>query len=171
MRKELENINRQEWNEAHLHVIWAFVQQYQLAKQPFLKKKLKEALKRTIYKWTDLPPRFVSTEILRMFKERGINKDPFTMIYPDRNALGRDENNRTIMLWEHTTTNHETYQLFVKCKSIEALKEAMDQHTGVCWISREEDTRLNKSGFRSSRKEGWRQAYQECGIEVIETKL
>ena len=171
MRKELENINRQEWNEAHLHVIWAFVQQYQLAKQPFLKKKLKEALKRTIYKWTDLPPRFVSTEILRMFKERGINKDPFTMIYPDRNALGRDENGRTIMLWEHTTTNHETYQSFVKCKSIEALKEAMDQHTGVCWISREEDARLNKSGFRSSRKEGWRQAYQECGIEVIETKL
>jgi hypothetical protein len=171
MRKELENINRLEWNEAHLQVIWAFVQVYQTATQPFLKKKLKEALKRTIYKWTDLPPRFVSTEILRMFKESCIDKDPFTMIYPDRKALGRDENGKTIMLWEHTTTNHETYQSFVKCKSIEALKEQMDQHTGVCWITREEDTRLNKSGFRSSRKEGWRKAYQDCKINVIETYL
>lgn len=171
MRKELENINRSEWNEAYLHVIWSFVQQYQSTKQPFLKKKLKEALKRTIYKWTDLPPRFVSTEILRMFKEQGIDRDPFTMIYPDRNTLGRDENGRTIMLWEHTTTNHETYQSFVKCKSIEALKAAMDQHTGVCWITREEDTRLNRNGFRSSRTEGWQAAYKACGIEVIETYL
>lgn len=170
MRKDLKNIDRQEWNEAYLYIIWAFVQQYQNAKQPFLRKKLKEALKRTIYKWTDLPPRFVSTEVLRLFEEQGINKDPFAMIYPDRKTLGRDENGRTIMLWEHTTTNHETYQTFVKCQSIEELKQAMDNHTGVCWITREEDNRLNKNGFRSSREGGWQKAYDQCGIKIVEKK-
>lgn len=168
MRKELKNIDRKEWNEAYLRPIWAFVQQYQEAKQPFLRKKLKEALKRTIYKWTDLPPRFVSTEVLRLFEEQGIDKDPFTMIYPDRKTLGRDENGRTIMLWEHTTTNHETYQTFVKCQSIDELKQAMDNHTGVCWITREEDNRLNKNGFRSSREGGWQKAYEQCNIKIVE---
>jgi len=168
MRKAPNTVDRQEWNAQFLPVMWAFVQSYQGSKNSFLKKKLKEALKRTIYKWTDLPPRYVSSEIIRMFKEHGIYKDPFTLIYPDRNTLGRDERGRTIMLWEHTTTNHETYQKFVKCQSIEELKIAMNEHTGVCWITREEDKRLNQSGYRSSRTEGWQKAYEDCGIEVIE---
>jgi hypothetical protein len=81
--------------------------------------------------------------------------------------LGRDEDGKTIMLWEHTTTNHETYQTFVKCQSQEELKEAMLNHTGVCWITREEDDRLNKSGFRSNREEGWQAVYEKCNINVI----
>lgn len=170
MRQAPNTVDRQEWNAQFLPVMWAFVQSYQASKNDFLKKKLKEALKRTIYKWTDLPPRFVSTEIIRLFEERGIDKDPFTLIYPDRKVLGRDDQGRTIMLWEHTTTNHETYQTFVSCQSIEELQEAMDAHTGVCWITRDEDHRLNKSGFRSLRTEGWQKAYEACNIKVIEKK-
>jgi len=168
MKASLNNIDRQEWNDQFLPIMWAFVQSYNSTKTPFLKKKLKEALKRTIYKWTDLPPKYVSTEIIRLFKERGIEADPFNLTYPDRNILGRDDKGRTIMLWEHTTTNHETYQKFVDCVSIEELKDAMLNHTGVCWITREEDNLLNKSGFRSTRQDGWREAYANCGINVVE---
>ena len=150
MRKAPNTVDHKEWNEQFLPIMWAFVQSYQTSKNSFLKKKIKEALKRTIYKWTDLPPKYVSTEIIRLFEENGIEEDPFNLIYTDRKMLGRDENGRTIMLWEHTTTNHETYQTFVKCQSQEELKEAMLNHTGVCWITREEDNRLNKSGFRSN---------------------
>ena len=167
MRKELENIDRKEWNNAFLKPIWECVQSYQKAEGFFLKKKLKEALKRTIYKWTDLPPQYVSTEIIKLFEENGIEENPFDLIYTDRKKLGYNENGRTIMLWEHTTTNHETYQKFVACQTIEELEECMENHTGVCWITRDEDTRLNKSGFRSSRKKGWQKAYHACGIEVV----
>ena len=168
MRANHTDIDRQEWNDLFLPIMWAFVQSYKNTKTPFLKKKIKEALKRAIYKWTDLPPRYVSTEIIRLFEDRGIEQDPFTMIYPDRNTLGRDENGKTIMLWEHTTTNHETYQSFVKCKTIDELEEVMKNHTGVCWLARHEDDLLNKSGFRSSRENGWQEAYKSCGINVIE---
>ena len=133
-----------------------------------VKKKIKEALKRTIYKWTDLPPKYVSTEIIRLFEENGIKEDPFSLIYPDRTILGRDIDGKTIMLWEHTTTNHETYQSFVKCQSQSELEKVMSSHTGVCWITREEDNRLNKGGFRSSREAGWKETYAKCDIQVIQ---
>ena len=171
MREAPNSVDRKELNELWLPIFWSHVQSYNAAKNKFLKKKLKEGLKRNIYKWTDLPPRYVSTEILKMFKERDINDDPFTLIYTDRNTLGRDENGKTIMLWEHTTTNHETYQTFVKCKSIEELKEAMESHTGVCWISREEDYRLNKAGFRSCREGDWKAAYEACDIKIVERNV
>ena len=167
MRKAPNTVDHQEWNEQFLPIMWAFVQSYQASKNDFLKKKIKEALKRTIYKWTDLPPKYVSTEIIRLFEENGIEEDPFNLIYTDRKMSGRDEDGKTIMLWEHTTTNHETYQTFVKCQSQEELKEAMSNHTGVCWITREEDNILNKSGFRSNREEGWEAVYEKCGINVI----
>ena len=43
----------------------------------------------------------------------------------------------------------------------------MSNHTGVCWITREEDNRLNKSGFRSNREDGWQVVYEKCNINVI----
>ena len=168
MRNAPNTVDHQEWNEQFLPIMWVFVKSYQASKNDFLKKKIKEALKRTIYKWTDLPPKYVSTEIIRLFEENGIKEDPFSLIYPDRTILGRDIDGKTIMLWEHTTTNHETYQSFVKCQSQSELEEVMLSHTGVCWITREEDNRLNKGGFRSSREAGWKETYAKCNIQVIQ---
>ena len=168
MRNAPNTVDHQEWNEQFLPIMWVFVKSYQASKNDFLKKKIKEALKRTIYKWTDLPPKYVSTEIIRLFEENGIEEDPFSLIYPDRTILGRDIDGKTIMLWEHTTTNHETYQSFVKCQSQSELEEVMLSHTGVCWITREEDNRLNKGGFRSSREAGWKETYAKCNIQIIQ---
>ena len=168
MRNAPNTVDHQEWNEQFLPIMWVFVQSYQASKNEFLKKKIKEALKRAIYKWTDLPPKYVSTEIIRLFEENGIKEDPFSLIYPDRTILGRDIDGKTIMLWEHTTTNHETYQSFVKCQSQSELEKVMSSHTGVCWITREEDNRLNKGGFRSSREAGWKETYAKCDIQVIQ---
>ena len=168
MRNAPNTVDHQEWNEQFLPIMWVFVKSYQASKNDFLKKKIKEALKRTIYKWTDLPPKYVSTEIIRLFEENGIEEDPFSLIYPDRTILGRDIDGKTIMLWEHTTTNHETYQSFVKCQSQSELEEVMLSHTGVCWITREEDNRLNKGGFRSSTEAGWKETYAKCNIQVIQ---
>lgn len=168
MNKNIKTVDREEWHEMWLPIFWSHVQSYNSATNKFLKKKLKEGLKRNIYKWTDLPPKFVSTEIIRLFEENGIEESPFDLIYTDRKILGRNEDGRTIMLWEHTTTNHETYLEMVACKTQEELSKVMKNHSGVCWITRDEDIRLNKSGFRSNRKDGWRKAYEKCDIKFIE---
>lgn len=162
------NVDKEIWDQAFLPGFWANIQAYQTAKHPFLKKKLKETIKRTLYKWTDLPPTWVSTEIIRMFEENGINKNPFDLIYPDRKTLGYNENKRTVMLWEHTTPMNEMYQFLVKCKSSEEVAEVMKGYSGVCWITRDEDTRLNKNGHRANREGGWKKVYGDCGINVID---
>jgi len=169
-KENLSTIDKETWDEAFTPVIWEFVKSHNNANGMFLKKKLKEALKRTVYKWTDLPPTYVSTEILRLFEENNIEADPFDLIYTNREMLGRGEDGKTIMLWEHTTTNHETYQSIVSCNSIEELKNVMSNYSGVCWLTREEDTLLSKSGFRSKRTKGWQHAYKECNINVIKRK-
>jgi hypothetical protein len=112
-KENLSTIDKETWDEAFTPVIWEFVKSHNNANGMFLKKKLKEALKRTVYKWTDLPPTYDSTEILRLFEENNIEADPFDLIYTNREMLGRGEDGKTIMLWEHTTTNHETYQSIV----------------------------------------------------------
>ena len=36
-----------------------------------------------------------------------------------------------------------------------------------CWITNEENTKLNKAGFNSKRPNGWLDAYKSVGIEVV----
>lgn len=40
----------------------------------------------------------------------------------------------------------------------------------VCWITKEEDNKLNQFGFNNNRPNGWQDAYNKCGIEVIKIK-
>jgi hypothetical protein len=169
-KENLSTIDKEIWDNAFTPIIWEFVKHYNEADGTFLKKKIKESLKQTIYRWTDLPPAYVSAEIIRLFEENNIDADPFDLIYTNRETLGRGIDGKTIMLWEHTTPNNETYQSIVKCDSIEELRIVMSNHSGVCWLTREEDTLLNKSGFRSERANGWEDAYKKCNITVVKRK-
>lgn len=161
-------ISRQEWNEAFAPGIWMNIQQHNAAKDPYLKKKLKETIKRTLYKWSDLPPSMVSQGILDEFKARGLDKNPFEMTYPDRHYLGYYKDTRkTFMLWEHTTPLKDLHIQLVKCGSIDEVLSTLQGYSGVCWITREEDMALNSAGWRSSRPGGWLECYESLGIKIV----
>ena len=51
--------------------------------------------------------------------------------------------------------------------SKEEIISNLENYSGVCWITRQEDDILTKSGYRSNRPEGWKKCYEKCGIEVI----
>jgi hypothetical protein len=36
----------------------------------------------------------------------------------------------------------------------------------LCWVTREEDDKLNQNGFRHTRPNGWYECYKQVGIEV-----
>ena len=69
---------------------------------------------------------------------------------------------------EHTTPVNIFINELLKCESLENVVRVMNEYTGVCLITREEDDFLNRSGFMSKRPDGWKVAYDACGIEVMD---
>ena len=146
-------------------VIWSLVQAYNESNDDFSQKKLKEALKDVIKKWTDQPVTMVSKKVLELSKKVDIN--PFDLMWPKREALGRDNTGKSILVWEHTTPNKEITDIFLSCKSLNDIKKAMSNYSRVCWITRDEDNRLTSLGYKSSRPGGWKKCYESAGIEII----
>lgn len=154
-----------EQNIAFKPIIWLFVQQYNLAQDNFVKKKLKEAMKDTIKKMTDQKVTMVSEAVWDECKKVGV--DPFELLWTKRNILGQDENSKSFLLWEHSTPIGEFFDTLIKCESEDKVAEAIKNYSGVCWLMRHEDNMLNKSGFRAGRPGGWEKIYNQCGIKII----
>lgn len=74
------------------------------------------------------------------------------------------------LLWEHAYTRSDFASNAIKIvkerKNVDfKLSELIKEHQ-IIWITRKENRRLNRK-HRSHRPDGWKQAYEECGIEVI----
>ena len=145
-------------------LIWTAVRQYNKSTDQYSKIKLKEALKDCLKKWSDQPVKMVSEKVFNMAKTYNI--DPFTLMWPKRNIFGKKDN-KSILVWEHTTPLNEFYQTLIKCKTLEEVKFELSNYSGVCWITREEDDALNKNKFRSNRPGGWQKCYEICKIKII----
>jgi hypothetical protein len=53
-------------------------------------------------------------------------------------------------------------------KTLEEVKQAMKEYSGVCLLTREEDDCLNTKGYRQKRPQGWKLAYESCNIQVMD---
>ena len=157
-----------EHTKLFLPIVWNYVKQYNTSKDPFIKKKLKEGLKDTLKKMTDQKVNMVSDAVIVACDK--INVDPFELLWTKRNILGRDEKGKSLLLWEHTTPLAEFFESLVNYKTEREFYETIENYSGVCWITREEDNRLNKRGFRSKREDGWQAVYEQCGIKVTSRK-
>jgi hypothetical protein len=145
-------------------LIWTAVQCYNRASDDYSKKKLKEALKDCLKKWSDQPVKMISEAVQNLNVDG--TKNPFDLMWTDRNIFGKIYN-KSMIVWEHTTPLNEFYQTLVKCKSFEEIEMALSNYSGVCWITRDEDNLLNKNKFRSNRPGGWESCYSSCGIKLI----
>tara|TARA_B110000459_G_C16502831_1_gene444218 strand:+ start:610 stop:1092 length:483 start_codon:yes stop_codon:yes gene_type:complete len=154
-----------EHTKSFLPIVWSYVKQYNLTEDLFVKKKLKEGLKDTLKKMTDQKVAMVSEAV--MIACNKINVDPFELLWTDRNVLGKDENGKSLLLWEHSTPLAEYFESLVNFKNEREFYEIVENYSGVCWLMRYEDNLLNKSKFRSSRPGGWKKAYESCNINVI----
>tara|TARA_B110000259_G_scaffold152469_1_gene172443 strand:- start:4079 stop:4555 length:477 start_codon:yes stop_codon:yes gene_type:complete len=146
-------------------IVWLFVQQYHSTENLFIKKKLKEGLKDTLKKMTDQPVTMVSEAVMNACNK--IDKDPFKLLWTDRNVLGKDEKGKSLLLWEHSTPLKEYFESLIKCESQIEVDEVLETYSGVCWLMRHEDNNLNAGGFRSNRPGGWEETYNKCGIKII----
>ena len=145
-------------------LIWSAIECYNKATEDYSKKKLKEALKDCLKKWSDQPVKMISESVYQLGLKYGIN--PFDLMWTSRYVFDKNAAKASIV-WEHTTPLNEFYQTLVKCKSQAEVELELTNYSGVCWITREEDDRLNKNKFRANRPGGWAKCYEECQIKII----
>jgi len=146
----------------------------QLSKGDIVKKKLKESAHTILRKWCDLQtPLLYSEMALQLIDKQDVNffggkitetEFPF-LFWKDRNYCGKDEKGRSKLVYEHTTPISQFFIELCKTKTQGEIEEKLNDYSGVCWITREEDDILTKK-FRTKRPNGWRECYKECGIIV-----
>lgn len=76
----------------------------------------------------------------------------------------------TIFHWEHAYTCKDFVDDLLKIDIDEEnaqyeIKRLLDNQQ-IIWITKEQNKRLDKKGYKTNRKEGWQKAYQDCGITI-----
>jgi hypothetical protein len=155
---------KQQFTEAFSHPVYEFVKAHNNApSKSHLKKKLKEALKTSLQKWSDTCPSYISKDAEELAKQYKINLS--TMLWPNREVCGKI-GSKSKLVWEHTTPLGELFDALITCNSLDDVIKILNDYSGVCWITREEDDKLNK-GHKNKRPNGWKKSYEECGIDII----
>ena len=113
---------------------------------------------------------FVSEKILDCLSKEKIMVNPFDLIWEDRHKMGHITlNNRkhSVAVWEHTIPIKEFRESLIKNYDKDKVKETLFEYPGVAWITREEDTKLSKLGFRTKRPGGFLKCYNQAGIKLL----
>lgn len=164
MERNVERLSRQEHDDSFAPVVWSFVRQFKKA-EGRTKSKLREGLCVTLQKWTDYPVSMISEEVARKALSLDV-ESPFQMLWPDKNKFGV-VGRKSFLVFEHTTPIRAAAGELLECNSEQEVRDYMNVYSGVCWITREEDDRLTREGFRSIRSAGWQACYERCGIRII----
>jgi hypothetical protein len=164
MRKKVTIPDKKAYIDAFAPVIYAHISAYQKTGDPYLKKKLKEALREVLRKFTDRCPEKVSKKAKILADS--LKKDLSNKLWTDKNICGTTGKKSNIV-WEHSTPINELADSLIECNDIGCIRKALDEYSGVIWITREEDNELASRGYKNKRTDGWKKCYEDCGIKVL----
>lgn len=148
-------------DESFARVFFLFLQELK-QNEGFSHSKMKKSFELTIRMWTEKPPKIISKKVIDHFIENYPNLNPFTAKYRPRNKYGID------IIFEHTTPVNNFVKKLLQSETLEQVKSAMQEYSGMCIITLDEDRCLFRSGLSRQRPQGWKQAYQSCGIEIMD---
>ncbi len=69
--------------------------------------------------------------------------------------------------YEHCNPIKEIKEGLLKCNSLEEAEEYLFKNIIVCWMTEEENNKLNKAGYRSKRPNGFIECYNSLNIEIL----
>jgi hypothetical protein len=124
-------------------------------------RKIRRAFVKTIRRWTQKPVQLVSKKIIDHFIENHPKLNPFKVGFRPRNKYGIP------VIFEHPIPIAMFATDIAKSKTVEEIRSVMENYVGMSIVTLDEDTCLNSSGFSRSRPQGWKFAYDSCGIEVM----
>ena len=179
MRKE-DKKNRADKNElAKMYL--CLLKNYREAEDPYTQKHIKWVISNSFGN-VNINPIKVSKEANdianKRFEEAGIEKRDYLIDIPYEGQLkpinkgGLGEENRgkdKVFHWEHAYTRAMFVEELCKLK-IDATKEdvikLLDKQQ-IIWVTADENKRLSVKN-KSKRDEGWRSAYEDVGITVLD---
>jgi hypothetical protein len=154
---------KKEFTDAFAPSIWEYVSRYNKTQSKSnLKRQLNGAVRTSLQKWSDRYPKIVSLKAYKLAKKH--KKDLFKMLWKDRKECGVNKKGKSNLVWEHTTPINELIKSLCTCKDLQCIKNTLNNYSGVCWITRNEDDALNKNSYGSKRPGGWKKCYGKCGI-------
>ena len=121
---------------------------------------LRYGLRRLIQYWTEAEDKVISTKALSVCVDLGIDWTKLT-----KGVKGKKKGS-PIILGEHPYPLMEFVRDLYNTPQ-EDIKEKLESYPPICWVTRSEDNRLNREGYRSNRPEGWEKTYQICGIQIV----
>lgn len=154
-------------DEPYANIFYVFITEYNKSKG-FEKSNLKRAFQYAIREYTNKPHKLISNKVADYFIQKFPNSSPFHVRYSNRKKFGILDNNQGFLLFEHTTPVKVFLESLSKAKTLEDIKNAMKDYSGVCLVTRDEDNCLNTKGLRSKRPQGWKLAYESCDIQVMD---
>jgi hypothetical protein len=128
----------------------------------FSHSRMKKAFVLAIREWSRRPPKIISKKVIDHIIEHYPSVNPFRVNHRPRNKYGID------VIFEHTTPVNNFVKLLVSSKNLEDIKNAMNNYSGMCIITKEEDKCLHNSGFSRQRPQGWIHAYTSCDIQIMD---
>jgi hypothetical protein len=149
-------------------VLFSLSQEFQNTENTYYKQIFLNQAQLVLREWTNRPPQYVSEKVLQRFLTLAPNINPYNIHRHGKKQL-RGKNvsiNISDLVWEHTTPVNYVIKKIMEADDLEQVVDALNQFTGICWVTKEEDQCLDKSGFRRERPD-WKKAYQNCNINPI----
>ena len=154
-------------DEPYDNIFFIFINEYNKSKS-FQKSNLKRAFQYAIREYTNKPHKLISKKVADHFISNFPTLSPFNVRYSNRKKFGTLDGGQGFLLFEHTTPVAFFLEALSKSKTLEEVKLAMKEYSGVCLLTREEDNCLNTKGYRQKRPQGWKLAYDSCDIQVMD---
>ena len=119
-------------------IILETVKSYNFNENHILKKKLKESCLMTLRKWSDRPPEMISEEAQKLATSLDLN--PIEIKVEHRHKYHRrNADNKYNVLYEHTTPLSLFFLELLTCKDIACIENMLNNYSGICVITREEE--------------------------------
>lgn len=172
LRKELVRLtearhsNYEVSDEPYANIFFTFINEYNRS-TGYQKANLRQAFQYAIREYTMKPHKLISKKIADHFIEHFPNVNPFQVRWNSRKKYGV-VNGKSFILFEHTTPVKTFLLELAKCSTLDEVKQAMRDYSGICLVTRDEDDCLRQKGFNVDRADGWRVAYRACDIEVMD---
>ena len=125
----------------------------------------RKSLRRDIQYWSDEREHIFSANALEFLKNKNVNITTLNA-YNVRKKAGGEKSRPNVTL-EHTTPINELIKTLLITDEKDMM-EVMNQYSPCCFVTQEENDKLNKSGFRNKRPDGWKKCYEICGITLAE---
>jgi hypothetical protein len=169
-------IQKETYTEHFAPVVWANLEAIRLIgsnkSDVKISQKLRNALNKTLRYWEEDHPKLISKKAMAMITNHNNNIKKGSKLElenfrydKDRSKLGKNSKGELNIAFEHTIPVDQLIEDLMKCKSLEGVKMILNESSGVCIITREENNNI-PSKYKKQRLEGWRLCYAECGIEI-----